>query len=119
MKENIKATSSLYKMEKEKDITIRSFEFEKGPIKIFEPIYALVESTDGFFSSHPGRYEINGVKPSVVYVAEKMKGKKFPVLLFSTLENRGCVRDVIVLTDGMYSYWFLYEGEYKNYIKII
>lgn len=106
-------------MEKEKDITIRSFEFERGPIKIFEPMYALVESTGGFFSSHCDRYEINGVKPSNIMVGKSLKGKKFQVLSFSKLEDAEGVQDVIVLTDGKYSYWFSYKGQYKNYIKII
>lgn len=105
-------------------------DFNRGSLKIFDTISigdtVLIVKNDGEFRKHPDRSIINGIEPhgtkglsvkatpnklQVLSLSEKllMHGGRTPVMV-----------PVIVLTDGRYSYWFLYNNEkYKSFIKLI
>lgn len=112
-------------MSNEKDITIESIDFKRGPLKMFDPIpepkvgdYVLVINDGGLFQKHRDRKIINGIMPYKINI--DMSGKKLRVLSISEkLSTEGKTVDVIVLTDGDYSHWFTYEGKYKSYIKLL
>lgn len=108
-----------------KDITIDA---NHGSVDLFLNItlgsMVLVENDGGHFSSHPGRKIINGIPPHDYRKHENInvRGERMKVLSFEKLIPGGSFeeRDIIVLTDGKYSYWFNYYTKIaKSYIKLV
>lgn len=108
------------------DITIDA---NLGPVDMFLNTeikvgsMVLIENDGGHFSSHGGRTIINGIEPHHYskHGHINVEGKIMKVLSFEKLipggENKE--KEMIVLTDGKYSYWFGYYTDiYKSWIKL-
>lgn len=99
-----------------------------GPVELFLNITlgskVLIENDGGYFSSHPGRKIINGIPPHDCKKngSRGMKGEVMTVLSFEKLQPgmSDTEKEIIVLTDGKYSYWFgYYNDDRKSWIKLI